>query len=244
MKPIIGLTSTFDSTVRRGIFMINREYINAIVESGGIPIVIPNLENTEDIDEYIDMLDGIIFTGGEDIAPQYFNEEPVREVTEISTNRDLTELALFKGAYDKGIPIFGVCRGLQLINVALGGSLYQDIYSQVAGVHGHTCQINLKEGYHLINISEGTVIYDIFDTEKLLVNSLHHQAIRDLGHNLKVTATASDGIIEAIETTNNNFVLGLQFHPETMAMKYKEFLRPFKYFIEQCNEKAVGLGQF
>ena len=240
MKPIIGLTSKFDSTFRRGIFRINCEYINAVVESGGIPIVIPNLENVEDIDAYIDIIDGIIFTGGEDIGPHYFHEEPARQVTEISTNRDLTELALFKTAYERKMPILGICRGLQLINVALGGSLYQDIYSQVPGVHGHTCEINLKEAYHSISITRGTIAHEIFQTEKLGVNSLHHQAIRDLADNLKVSATASDGIIEVIESTRDNFVLGLQFHPETMAMKYKEYLKPFKYFIEECSQKQLA----
>ena len=232
MKPIIGLTCQYDSTINRGVNRINAEYINAIAEAGGIPFIIPNLESTEDIGRYLDIVNGIIFTGGEDVSAQYFKEEPIKEVTEVSRDRDITEMALFEKAYEKGIPIMGVCRGMQLINIALGGSLYQDIYVQVPNVFGNNNKISLKEGFHTINISKDSLVYEIFNKESLLVNSLHHQACKELGRNLKVAAQAKDGIIEAIESTNEKFVLGLQFHPETMAMKYKEFLKPYKYFVE------------
>src|SRR5690606_12649100 len=110
----------------------------------------------------------------------------------------------------------------------------QDIYTQIPGVLGHSCEKSLKEGYHTINISKGSMMYDIFGKEELLVNSLHHQACRDLGNNLEITAKSKEGIIEAIESTNDKFILGVQFHPESMSMKYKEFLKPFKYFIQSC----------
>lgn len=237
LKPIIGLTCQYDNTINRGVNRINSEYISAVVESGGMPLIIPNLENTDDIGRYLDLIDGIIFTGGEDIAAQYFGEEPVKEITEVSRDRDMTEMALFEKAYEKCIPIFGICRGIQLINIALGGNLYQDIYTQVPEVHGHSCEISLQEGYHSISIIKNSMVYEIFGKEKLLVNSLHHQALKDLGKDLKITAKASDGIIEAIESTNDKFVLGVQFHPETMSMKYKEFLKPFKYFIDKCKNR-------
>lgn len=234
MKPVIGLTTQYDSTINRGVNRINCEYVNVVLEGGGIPFLIPNLTNLEDIDRYVGLLDGIIFTGGEDIGSHYFGEEPVKEVTYISHDRDRTEMALFQMAYERGIPIFGICRGMQLINIALGGTIYQDIYSMVDHVHGHTCEINLQEPYHSINISRETMMYEIFHKEKLLVNSLHHQALKELGKNLKVSAKAADGIIEAVESTNDIFLLGVQFHPETMSMKYKEFVKPFKYFIDKC----------
>lgn len=234
MKPVIGLTSSIDSTIRRGVYKINSDLINIIEENGAIPIVLPNLETTDNISRYIEMLDGIIFTGGDDIAPQYFGEEPLSQVTEISLKRDRTELALFKEAYEKRLPIMGICRGAQVINVGLGGNLYQDIYSQVEGVHGHTCESNLEEGYHTINIEKDTMTQEIFGAEKLLVNSLHHQSIKDLGDNLIVAARSLDGIIEAVESTEDRFILGLQFHPEVMAIKYQEFLKPFTYFLQKC----------
>lgn len=226
----------YDSSINRGVNRINCEYINAVVEGGGIPVVIPNLQDTENMDRYVDIVDGIIFTGGEDVSSNYFGEEPLKEVTMISRDRDLTEMALFMKVYEKGIPIFGICRGMQLINIALGGNVYQDIYTQAPGVHGHTCETNLQEGYHNINISVGTIMHEIFNKEKLQVNSLHHQALKTLGKDLKVTANSSDGIIEAIESTNHKFIMGVQFHPETMAMKYKEFIKPFSYFVDKCKK--------
>lgn len=234
MKPIIGLTCQKDNLTNRSINRINYPYIKAVIDSGGLPIIIPTLEDTKDISRYLDIIDGVIFTGGGDISSHYFNEEPLREVDEVCQDRDMTEIALFHESYKRGKPIFGICRGLQLINIALGGSVYQDIYSQVPNVLGHTCANNIQDGYHSINIQKDSIMYEIFQKEKLVVNSQHHQSIKSLGKDLRIIAEAKDGIIEAIESTNENFILGVQFHPEAMAMKNEEFLKPFKYFIDRC----------
>lgn len=236
MKPVIGLTCSSENLVNRSINKINYTYINAVIEGGGIPVIIPILKEANDIERYLDIIDGIIFTGGGDISPLYFNEEPPRQVDEICHDRDITEMELFNKAYIRNVPILGICRGTQLVNISLGGDIYQDIYSQVPNVSGHTCGNNIQEGYHTINILKDSILYDVFEKERLVVNSQHHQAIRKLGDNLKVTATASDGIIEAIESTNDRFILGVQFHPEAMAMKYDEFIKPFSYFIDKCKK--------
>jgi len=235
LKPVIGLTCNNENLVNRSINKINYTYINAVVEGGGVPVIIPILKNVEDIERYLDVVDGLIFTGGEDVSSLYFDEEPIREVDEICHDRDITEMELFKKAYEKGVPIMGICRGLQLINIALGGNIYQDIYKQVPNVLGHTCGNNIQEGYHTINISKDSMMYEIFNEERLVVNSQHHQSIKDLGKDLKVTSTTSDGIVESIESTNDKIILGVQYHPEAMAMKYKKFIKPFRYFIDKCN---------
>lgn len=234
MKPIIGLTCEKENSINKSINRVNYPYIKAVIASGGIPIIIPTMEDTKDINRYIDIVDGVIFTGGGDISAHYFNEEPIREVDEVCQDRDMTEIALFHEVYKRGKPIFGICRGIQLINIALGGSIYQDIYSQVPNVLGHTCANNIQDGYHSINIQKDSIMYEIFQKEKLVVNSQHHQSIKSLGKDLRVIAEAKDGIIEAIESTNEKFILGVQFHPEAMAMKYEEFLKPFKYFVDRC----------
>ncbi len=234
LKPIIGLTCHKEDKIHSSINRVNYAYIWAVVRAGGIPVIIPILENTDDINKYIDIIDGIIFTGGGDISSHYFGEEPIKEVDGVCLDRDRTELALFHEAYERSMPIFGICRGSQLINISLGGSIYQDIYTQVSNVLGHTCENNIQDGYHTINIQKDSILHKIFGKEKLVVNSLHHQSIKTLGKDLKITASAADGIVEAIESTNDKFVLGVQFHPEAMAMKYEEFLKPFKYFVDKC----------
>lgn len=236
MKPVIGLTCQNENLVNRSINRLNYTYINAVVEGGGIPVIIPIMKKTDDIKNYLDIVDGIIFTGGEDVSPLYFGEEPLREVDAICHDRDITELELFKVAYERGIPIFGICRGLQLFNIALGGTLYQDIYKQIPNAIGHICGHNVQEGYHSINISKDSILYDIYNEEKLVVNSQHHQSLKDLGKDLKITATTSDGVIESIESTNDKFLLAVQFHPEAMAMKYDKFINIFSYFIDKCKK--------
>lgn len=131
MKPLIGLTSGDDTIKGSKINKLKYTYIRAIESSGGIPIIIPNLRKMDDIDKILEFIDGIVFTGGEDISPLLFGQEPIKETHKISYNRDRMEVKLFQLAYKKEIPILGICRGIQLINVALGGDLYQDIPSQI-----------------------------------------------------------------------------------------------------------------
>lgn len=234
MKPIIGLTSQFEYSVSRKFNKLNYTYIDAVVKGGGVPIIIPILKNLDDLDKYLDSVDGIIFTGGEDISPLLFGEDPTKEVDIICYDRDKIELELFKRAYSRGMPILGICRGLQLINVALGGTLYQDINSQLPNSLGHISTYNIEGGYHSIDIINDTILYDILGKEKINVNSQHHQSVKELGKNLRVNALSSDGVIEGIETTTGNFVLGVQFHPEAMMEEAKEFINIFEYFILYC----------
>ena len=234
MKPIIGLTSQFEYSVSRKFNKLNYTYIDAVVKGGGVPIILPILKNLDDLDKYLDSVDGIIFTGGEDISPLLFGEDPTKEVDTICYDRDKIELELFKRAYSRGMPILGICRGLQLINVALGGTLYQDINSQLPNSLGHISTYSIEGGYHSIDIINDTILYDILGKEKINVNSQHHQSVKELGKNLRVNALSSDGVIEGIETTTGNFVLGVQFHPEAMIEETKEFINIFEYFILYC----------
>ncbi len=234
MKPVIGVTCQEKNPIGESINKFNYSYIDAVLKSGGLPIVIPVLRDVEVAKDYIDIVDGIMFTGGEDISPLYFGEEPLKEVTNISPNRDAVEMKLFGYAHKKGIPVLGICRGMQLINIALGGSVYQDIYKDVPGAIGHLCKSNLHDGHHAIDIIKDSVMYRIMGKEKLIVNSFHHQSVKDLGEGLKATSFARDGLAESMEAMGENFVMGLQFHPERMINKHGEFLDLFKYFISKC----------
>lgn len=234
MKPIIGLTSHYEHLINRKMIKVNNTFVNAVVDGGGVPIVIPIIKELRDIDRYLDLVDGLIFTGGEDVSSLFYGEEPIKEVDTICLARDKMELELFKKAYERSIPILGICRGLQLINIALGGTLYQDINVQLPNSLGHMCSHNINQGYHNINIAEDSLMFDIFNVEKLPVNSQHHQSIKKIGGNLKITSISSDGIVESIESINDKFVLGVQFHPEAMIESDNKFKKFFRYFIEIC----------
>ncbi|OLS03749.1 gamma-glutamyl-gamma-aminobutyrate hydrolase family protein [Tissierella creatinophila] len=237
MKPIIGLTSQSEEIKGTKLNKLKYTYINAVEAAGAIPIVLPNLKDIEDMESILERVDGVIFTGGEDISPLLFDEEPMRDTIDISYERDRMEMALFKAAYKKGTPILGICRGLQLINVSLGGTLYQDIPSQIENSHGHMSSYDIKGGYHSISIFKNTLLFDIFKEEKIFVNSQHHQSIKDLAKGLKINSIASDGVIEGIELENHeNFLLGVQFHPECMAFSDEKFLKIFSYFIKNCSK--------
>lgn len=238
MKPIIGIT-TFDG-VNEGFHSVNSTYINAVFTAGGIPVTIPIIHKEEDYHRYIDILDGIIFSGGLDISPLTYNENPLREVEYISATRDKYEMGLFKAAYERRLPIIGICRGLQLTNVVLGGSLYQDLGKQVPNVLGHSPKFAISnQKYHSIKIEDGTLMKEIFGQEEIFVNSLHHQAIKDLGENLKASSYSEDGLIESIEATDNRFLLGLQFHPEALVPNFPEFVGVFEKLLEASKDENL-----
>ena len=234
MKPLVGLTSGEEVVKGTTLNKINYTYVRALEASGAIPVIIPNLKNIEDSRDIINRLDGIVFTGGADISPLLFDEEPHPTTMDISHNRDKMEIELLKYAYEKKLPILGICRGLQIINAYLGGSLYQDIPSQVENANGHISTLDLTQGYHTVNLVEGTRTYDIFKENKIAVNSQHHQSIKKIGRNLKVNCKSPDGVIEGVETTEEDrFLLALQFHPEVMVGDGK-FLKIFSYFVNEC----------
>jgi len=232
-KPVIGLT-TYQR--EKGAYcVVVTEYIESVFAAGGIPVCIPTIKASADYEYYMDMLDGIIFTGGVDIDPGCYGEEPLKEINCISPSKDEYELGLFHKAYDRKLPIFGICRGNQLINVALGGSLYQDINTQLPGSFGHYPKdIPENELYHPVKLAEGSKLYDILGKDTLKVNSFHHQAIKTLGKGLAVTAVSKDDIIEGIESTEDRYLLGVQWHPECLTARYEIFLRLFSRLVQEA----------
>lgn len=233
MKPIIGITVFEEKEIEKSFSLVSNNYLNAIENVGGIPLFIPVSEDMEDVKSYLDMVDAIIFSGGEGVGPLNFGENPSRVISNVNHSRDSFELALFKEAYNRNMHILGVCRGAQLINVALGGNLYQDIFSEIPNCHGHMpSEMQVYDLFHLIDIKEESKLFDIFKQTELEVNSFHHQAIKNIGKDLKVTATAKDGVIEGIESLSRKFLVGVQWHPEDLTLKHKEFLKLFKALVD------------
>ncbi|WP_301169694.1 gamma-glutamyl-gamma-aminobutyrate hydrolase family protein [Brevibacillus nitrificans] len=242
MKPVIGITTYLTDTMYS---TVSRNYTDSIYAAGGIPVTIPILDQKTSYEEYIELVDGIVFTGGNDIAPYYYGENPVKELHSQSSIRDDYELSLFQSAYDQKMPILGICRGIQLINVALKGTLYQDIHSQIPGTLGHyPKQTASDELYHSVQIKKDTKLYEIFGEERIFTNSFHHQSVKDLGTNLIATAYSEDGIVEAIESTEDQFLLGVQWHPECMTKRHPMFLALFRQFIQESlvfKQKGVSV---
>lgn len=227
MKPVIGLTMFNEKNDDRVYSSLSNNYINSIRLAGGVPLLIPI--NEEDINQYIDMVDGVLFTGGGDLAPELYGESPIPELGDVSEERDSFELKLFNKVYEAGKPILGICRGCQLINVALGGTLYQDINAQLDNVEMHSPDKLRDEVQHSVNIDKNSLLYKLLGKEELETNSFHHQAVKALGTNLRVTAKSKDDIIEAYESTNGSKLICVQWHPEDLVLKYPYFLELFKY---------------
>lgn len=233
MKPIIGLTSQYNQLVDKKMTEINNTYVNAVERAGAIPVIIPILENLDNIDKYIGLIDGLIITGGVDISPLRYGENPLKDTNDLCVERDEMEFKLLEEAIAKSIPILGICRGLQLINTALGGTLYQDIPSQLPTAHGHVSLSTMRYGYHQIQLAKDGYLYEIFKKDRIVVNSLHHQSIKEIGKGLKIVAKSEDDVIEAIEGTDDKRIYGVQFHPEALIDNHEEFIHVFKYFIDK-----------
>lgn len=237
-KAKIGVVSTLllDSKINR--VGVSSNYINALEKVSGIPIMIPVISNLDLIEEYINICDGFLFTGGMDINPFYYNMPPSVNLAEFNNSLDWFQLTLMKKVIESKKPFLAICRGIQILNIACGGTLYQDI----SEIPHETCQhVQKSEGYnflHTIKISTDSTLYSLFGS-KIKVNSFHHQCINKLGDNLKITAIAPDNIIEGIELINYQFGIGVQWHPE-MMLTHSDFMKPiFEKLIEISKKTKV-----
>ena len=240
MKPVIGITVSFSGQDSQTAIFLRETYPNEIRRAGGVPVILPLYIADGDIEEYTSRIDGILFSGGADLSPHLFNEDPIWELNSLSSVRDETELALMKAARLLHIPVLGICRGCQTINVALGGSLIQDIPRQINNSIGHYPKDTPSyEPYHNVTILPGeSRIAAIFKQSVIRTNSFHHQAVKQLAPGLRVTAKTQDGIIEAYEGEDPSwFIHSLQFHPETMCEKHPEFRGVFTDFVKVCQER-------
>lgn len=240
MKPIILLSSYFVSrdeikgTSIRGkqnqdLTICTGDYINSVEKAGGVPVVAPCIADEEAVLRMFEVADGILFTGGEDVHPRYYNENIEADNLGISDRRDSFELILARHALKSNKPILGICRGMQLLNVAAGGTLYQDLKTKI----GHTVPNTPKERLlHDVKITENTRLHEIYKKDIKEVNSFHHQAVKDLADAYIPTAKAADGIIEGFEMKGDRFLVGVQWHPEMLHERYPEELEIFKAFIK------------
>ncbi|HBT48031.1 MAG TPA: peptidase C26 [Peptococcaceae bacterium] len=231
MAPVIGLTCDGDLENRR--FFLNRAYVEAVSRAGGIPLILPPGPR-EAAERYLDIIDGLLLTGGGDIDPVFFGQEPREGLGRVLPERDEFELTLTRRALQLGTPILALCRGMQTLNVAAGGTLYQDIAREVPGSWQHSQRKPRCYPHHTVEILSDTLLATILGP-KARVNSMHHQAIREPGEGLRVSALAGDGIIEAVEGTVGSFVLGVQWHPEELFTRCPEQRQIFQHFISAAD---------
>jgi len=220
--PTIGLTTLAlapAGTHRASRLAQNRTYVQAVVRAGGLPLLIPHLEDRALLRTVYERLDGLLLPGGEDIHPGHFREAIHDRCRSISPERDATELPLARWAMEEGKPVLGICRGVQVMNVALGGSLYQDIGAQCPGAGRHDWYPGFPRNLlaHGITLVDGTNLARMLDGSALEVNSLHHQSVKDLAPAMELAAVALDGIVEAVEVRDHPFAIGVQWHPEELA---------------------------
>ena len=235
LKPFIGITAYnyLDNTL----FVTKSTYINAILLSGGIPILIPYTSDLTECKNIIGKLDGLLLPGGIDISPRLYGEEPQKAAGMSIYNLDLYEIELIHEAKKSKKPILAICRGIQILNVALGGTLYQDIDAQKAATLCHNQSINVRdEMTHSVSLILDSVLYHIYQQDKIYVNSYHHQAVKDLAKDLLPTAYSMDHILEACESKDGR-IIGVQWHPETLISTDDNSKKLFRYFVELCQAK-------
>jgi putative glutamine amidotransferase len=247
LRPFICLSTYFVSNdeinnrVRiRGVngqdmLMSTMDNLQAIKVAGGIPIIITPFHDNEYVNDVLKKCEAIILTGGSDINPLLYGEIPGSFCERIVPERDEFELMLLDEAIKIDMPVLGICRGMQLINIYFGGSLYQDLREANDKYNHFVNNIPRWHYIHDVQLKENSELYKAFGEKIIKTNSIHHQLIRLLGKDLEATALAFDSTIEGIESINNYFVLGVQWHPEMMFQKDRKQLKLFKYFIEKVN---------
>lgn len=235
--PMIGVT-TMRRQNEHGMQLVSvaEAYITALTQAGICPVLIPNQIPESAVDELLVRLDGILFTGGGDIAADFYQVEQNSKINGVERDRDRIELHLLKRAVEDGKPFMGICRGLQLVNVGLGGSLYADITEQAAGAIKHDYYPDWKRDYlaHSVEVQADSFLHSILGANTIKVNSLHHQAIRQVAPGLIPTAYAPDGIVEAVELQQHPFGLAVQWHPEWLTA-HKQMRDLFSAFAEAAS---------
>ncbi len=242
MVPVIGITASIDhrSAAYGETYALTRKYAEGVLEAGGVPLIVPHNLDEESLRVVLDRLDGVLLSGGGDIDPALFGDEPHPATCEIEPDRDRVELTLARWAVERDVPFLGICRGIQVLNVALGGSLVQDIPTQVPDAVPHSFdRKTTPRDYlaHQVTIDPNAQLARIMQLEVAQTNSWHHQSIKRAADELRVTAVAPDGVVEAAEVPGLRYAIAVQWHPEWLFEKYPEHQRLFAGLIEACRDQ-------
>lgn len=235
-KPVIGLTSSFMTHEDRELVFLPHAYFDAVRHFGGIPVLIPVFASREELNFLLDRCDGLILTGGDDIDPSLYGEEKLNDTIVIAPERDSQEGLVIDMALARNLPIFGICRGIQMMNVHLGGTLYQDIPAQIPSDIAHSMAKPHHRTCHECRVIPGTPLHDLCGCHSFNVNSHHHQAVKDVAPGFVVIGLSEDGIIEAIYDPAKPFCWGVQWHPEKIWDIEENSAKLFEAFLESCRK--------
>jgi putative glutamine amidotransferase len=239
MKPLIGITTNQSSNAfGQPTVMLMQSYIHAILQAGGVPVLIPSLIAEDGWDALYARLDGILFSGGGDIALEHFAGDAHPRIDDVDLARDSVELKMIQAAASDGKPFLGICRGCQVLNVGLGGTLFTHILDQLPNALDHSYPGNMRTVLvHEVKIEEGTHIAEILGEPIVKVNSLHHQGLKDIAPSLRVAGHAPDGLVEAIELPDHPFALAVQWHPEWLTDQ-QSTRNLFRKFVEAAEKSS------
>ena len=239
MKPLIGIPAhpTLQERNHTIIHSCGERYLKSIEKAGGIPVIIPITEDAEAIERFAQMCDGFLIPGGIDVNPMTYGEDPHPLLQMCDLTYDRFETALIQRIDELGKPMMGICRGIQIINTAFGGTLFQDVSLQAGEIMKHQqSEMSAASVCHKINIEKGTLLHEMYGDE-LYTNSFHHQSLKKIGSGLRVSAKTADGTVEAIEGTGSSFLLAVQWHPECfISLADNPMMKMFDAFIDACRK--------
>jgi len=236
-RPLIGITAAYDDR-RAGFHSFRQDYIRAVELGGGLPVVVAPLRDPKGAARMLERLDGLVLSGGSDVDPALYGQAPHPKLGKVIRERDDFELALTRAALERDLPTLAICRGHQVLNVATGGTLVQDIPSIVERGGDHDARSERWERTHDVRIEPGSRLHRILGRDRVDVNSFHHQALDELGQGLVVSARSSvDGIIEGVELPGRRFVLGVQWHPESFWNQVESFQGLFAALAEASSQR-------
>lgn len=230
--PRIGIVTNFD--LERQLYTCVPAYVTAVEAAGGLPILLPYLESPAGVSELLGMLDGVLLCGGSDLDPSHYGEPGHPAAENVVPRRDAFEMAVARAVLARDVPVLGICRGVQSLNVAAGGSLHPDIPSCLPGTLNHRDGTPLTDLVHPVRIEPGSRLAGMCGATLVQVNSWHHQAVRDVARGFRVSATAPDGVIEAIESDTHRFAVGVQWHPERIWEREPASRSLFAEFVAAC----------